>query len=213
MRHEQLALFFDHLARQMQRGAHARAAVAELAGVLGDFLRELCQVLHPGAGGRHQHQGLRGDQADGCEVLDVVLDLLGHQLVDGDLVARTHQQGVAVRCGAGHFLRANGTAGTANVLYHHRHAQAVAQLGGHHPARQVGAAAWRITHHDGDGLAGIRGFLCDDRGAGQHGQTAGQGGAAREMEGVHGRLSLWWGWPIVGTRTGFVGAETAPVGA
>jgi hypothetical protein len=35
VRHEQAALFLDHFAGQVQRGAHARAAVAVLAGGLG----------------------------------------------------------------------------------------------------------------------------------------------------------------------------------
>ncbi len=170
----------------MQRGAHARTAVAELARVLGHLLRELGQVLHARAGGCHQHQRLRGDEADGGEVLHVVLHLLGHQLVDGNLVAGAHQKGVAVGCAARHLLCTNRAACAPNVFNHHRHAQLGAQFRGHGAAGQVGAAPGWVAHHNGDGFGGIH-ILCERWGR-QEGHATQQGGAAQGGSVLHAGL-------------------------
>jgi len=198
VRHEQLALVFEHLTRQVQRGAHARAAVAEFAWVLGDQLRELGRILDARGGRGHQHQRLRRHQPDGGEVLDVVLDLFGDQLVDGQLVAGAHQQRVAIGLGIGHLLRANGAARTAEVLDHHRLAQAGGQLSAHHAAHQVGAAAGRVGHDDGDGLGGVRWGLGPGRGYGGGtrqctGNTSDKPLAAGNRERTH-RVSLCGVW-------------------
>ena len=168
--HENARLFLDHFTGQVQRGAHAGAAVAEAAGIGLGQLDELFGVFHPHPGGSHQHQRLRGDQADGCEVLPAVFDGGRHQPVDRHFVVGAHQQGIAIGCGVEHLLGANRTTGPPHILDHNGGVQAFGQRGRHHPPGQVGAAPWGVTHHDSDRLGGVVVSLgVDCRGQGGHG--------------------------------------------
>jgi hypothetical protein len=144
-------------------------------------------VLHARRGGGHQHHGLRGDQADGGEVLDVVLHGLVDQPGDGDLVAGADEQRVAVRRGADGLLRANGAAGAAHVLDHHRHAELLGQRLAQRAAGQVGAAAGRVADDEGDGPVGVRRLGMG--GGGAKGQGHAGGGTGR-AEG--GRSHVGW---------------------
>ena len=89
-------------------------------------------------------------------------------------------------------MRTDGAAGTTDVLDHDRGVQALGQGGGHHAPGQVGAAARRVTDHDGDGLGGVVVGLGIGQGA-DSGQGAGQEtqDASRGI-GVHCRLFHEW---------------------
>ena len=187
---EHTGLFLHHFARQVQRCAHARTAVAELARVGLGALQEFANGLDTGVGGRHQHQRLRCNHANGREVGEFVFDRAGHQPVDGDFVVGSHQQGVAVRRGVGHFLRANRATGTADVLDHHRHTQAGGQLLTKVAPGQVGAATGWIGHHDGDGFVGVGITLGAGRVAGEQGQAAHTQGELRQV----GAAEDWFFW-------------------
>ncbi len=154
--------------------------------------------------GRHRwvhHQQVRrlGDQRDRLEILHrLVAYVLLHGRPD-HMAGRAKQQRVAIVGLARHVLGRDlpGRAGT--VLHHKALPERLRQLRRQQAPHDIGHAAGRECHHDGDGLAGIRVRLGQrGRGCCQGNQgnqetkgAAAQGGQARAgLDGFHGVSGL-----------------------
>ena len=147
------ALLLDHLAGQVQRRAHAGAAVAELAGFFAtEAMNRRRSLRRVGRG--HQHQRLRGDQADGRKSFRLYFTVCDQRR------SRSRCWRPPAGCSRrarrrGDLLRADGATGAAEVLDHHRLAQPRRESCRRRSGRPDRCCRRRGSRRHGDGAAGI----------------------------------------------------------
>ena len=143
----------EQLDRIVGEAAGAAGAVVELAGMglgVGD---ELGHRLHRQVLLDDDDLRDRADDADRREVPDrIVADLLDEGC-DRDGADAADAEGVAVRRRVGDGLRADDAAGARAVVDDDGLAQCRLDIARGHPADEIGVAAGRVGHDEGDGPA------------------------------------------------------------
>ena len=140
--------------RHVRRGADARRAVGELAGLLLRERDELGERLRRHRRIDDQDVGRGRGERDRREILDRVV---GHLLVEHGIErqrARRHQEGVAVGRGARDALDADHVAGAGAVLDEELLLERLGEMLGHDARDDVGAAGGRGGHDDAHGAGG-----------------------------------------------------------
>ncbi len=185
--HVHLGHALEQLARQVDGTAAARRAEVDLARVglgVGDQLLHRLERLR-GVG--DQQVGHVGHAGQGREVLHgIERHLPVERCIDGVRAHRAHEERVAVGGRACRHLAADVAARAGTVVHHHRLAQLGAHALGDDARQDVGGAAGRERHDDGDGLARERlgGGEAGQQGAG--GSGGDQAAAERGVGDGHG---------------------------
>ncbi len=189
-RHVALVGHRDHLdagqaleifAGEMAHGAGAGRRIGQLAGARLRVGDELGDRLNRQRRSDHQHERHVRDQRDRHEVLDrIVGQLLVERGVDGQQAARRHQQRVAVGRALGDRIGGDHGPAAGAVLDHERLAETVGEMLAEPAREDIGAAARRVRHDDGDLARGIllrrrglrerAGRKTDQRAVFEHGQ-------------------------------------------
>ena len=141
MHHVDAGHRLEQLAGKMRHRAHARGAVAVLAGVGLQQRDELTQILCRQLRVGDQHQRKAAGERDRDEVLDrIVWQVLVDEGVDHGRGHRLEDQRVAVGPRPGDRVGGDGAAGAALVLHHHLLAELVAEMLGGQARHHVDAA-------------------------------------------------------------------------
>jgi hypothetical protein len=141
----------EHLHGQMMLAAVADRAIEQ--GRLGGAgkLDEGAEIDRPELGIGRQQQRIRHQARDRGQVLERIDRHLGIEVrIDAEQRARPHQQGVAVRIGAGHQLAGEIAVRARPILHHDRLAEACRQRHTHGARHQIAGAARRIHHQEPD---------------------------------------------------------------
>ena len=198
----------EHGAREVGRGADARAAVAH---AFAPLLRPVDELLQ-----RARRHVLRRDGEDVRELPmhgdgdDVPLGVVGQArvevLVDGPAADRDRPHGVAVRRRLGDRVGADVAARPGPVLHHEGLPEALGQALRQQPRQDVGGPAWRPRHHHAHRPLGPS-ALCK----GRDGRGDGRGGSGKQrapmQHGVLPRQAPGGETPVV--RNGWGSAERA----
>ena len=115
---------------------------------------ELRQGGHRQVSFHRQHLGEDHDLADRREGGQVVEGQPAHEQRIDQVGAGVQQQGVAVRCGAGHLPAAKRTAGAGAVFHHHGLPQTFAHAGEDGARGAVSRATGGEGHHHANGTRG-----------------------------------------------------------
>ncbi|MNY07588.1 hypothetical protein D3C86_1403990 [compost metagenome] len=177
----------EELGPQVRGAAHARRAIAELAGFGLGAGNQLRHRLDAERRVDDQHDGLHRHHRAEFKALDAVIQRLLHQRRHDVAGGGAQQQGVAIGPGPRHETRADRRAASGLVLHHHRLAQPLFQRARQAARHHVGGAARRVRVDQRDGVLRIGSRHGGGRGHG------GQGGYRRRKQGSdhrwHGRSS------------------------
>ena len=139
----------EHGAREMRRGADARRRIAELARILFRVCDELAQRLHRHRRVHVHHRRHHRDPGDRHEFGQrIEARLRKHELVDDEIVGRTHHQRVTVGRSTRDRLGADHAAAAAARIDHDRLAESLFHRGRNQSRDHVASAARGIGHDD-----------------------------------------------------------------
>ncbi len=149
--HEYACRGLEHFHAQMRGRATAKGSVVVLARMALGQGNELGQGLCRHRRVHHHHIRHHRHLRDRLEVLDrVVRHLRVERHIDRMRTGDAHDQGISVRCGFGHHVRADIATGAGAVLHHHRLLPVLAHLVGNGTCRNVGGTTGGKWHHDAD---------------------------------------------------------------
>ncbi|MNL00236.1 hypothetical protein D3C87_1206620 [compost metagenome] len=177
VRHRHLGHQAQQLSGHVRGAANARRAVGQPLALLPGIGQEFGEIAGRHAVVDHQHVGRGGQQRDVREILRRVVRQLGPDGRVDHVVRGRDQQRVAVRVGARHDLGADLPAGAGAVVHHEGLLQLGLHVTGDAARQQVGHAARRERHDDGDGLGGpvlLREGRRGDRGGDRGGHRGGR---------------------------------------